>query len=845
MAPEPAGRAAPRYGVDLPESLAPLRDLALDLRWTWSHAADAVWRRLDPAHWAAKEDPWLLLLDVDHARLDEASRDVELVAEIRRLDGARRAYLADPGWLGRTRAPEELPTVAYFCMEFGVGEALPLYAGGLGVLAGDFLKAASDLGLPAVGIGLLYQEGYFRQLLDGNGIQQESYPYNNPFTLPIVPVESPAGGLLHVDLELPGRMLRLRVWEATIGRVKLYLLDSNDPLNRPGDRGITGQLYGGGPELRFLQEAVLGIGGWMALEALGIEPDICHLNEGHAAFAVLERARAYERRHGVSFEVALWATRPGNVFTTHTPLEAAFDRFQPALIGSFASHIEIYAKHLGIDAEALNALGRFDPEATGTEQLPAYMALRTSGSVNGVSRLHGRVSRELFRTLFPRWPLEEVPVRHVTNGVHMPTWESEQMEVIWERSCGSERWRRPLPDPDPTLPQVSDEELWEQRGQARVTLINYVRRLVALQTGYRGGDESALEAARGVLDPNVLTVGFARRFTQYKRPDLLLRDIPRLTQLLTDSRGPIQLIVAGKAHPTDGWGKQVIQTWVSLAQRTDLRRSLVFLEDYDMTMAEELVRGVDLWISASRRPWEACGTSGMKVLANGGLNLGSLDGWWAEAWDPEVGWAIGGEEAPDDDRDARSLFETLEQKVVPEFYSRDRRGLPEAWLRRVRKSMATLTPRFSASRMVAQYLDEVYTPSLRRLRERTGQGGCVAERLIRWHRELGRGWGSLRFGNLTVDPTEEGWRFELQVYLGEITAEQVAVELYAEPAAAGETPVRIGMEMAQRLPGAAGGATYRAIVPADRPAEEYTPRIIPFHPAALVPLEAGWILWYR
>jgi starch phosphorylase len=829
--------------VELPESLQALRDLALDLRWTWSHAADAVWRRLNPGHWSIKEDPWLLLLDLGRQRLQGAAQDAALVEEIRRLDEARRAYLVEPSWLGRQHPGGALPTVAYFCMEFGVGEALPLYAGGLGVLAGDYLKAASDLGLPVVGVGLLYQEGYFRQLLDSDHMQHESFPYNNPFTLPLQAVEAPSGGLLHVDLELPGRLLRLRVWEATVGRVKLYLLDSNDPLNRPRDRGITSKLYGGGPELRFLQEIVLGIGGWMMLEVLGIEPDICHLNEGHAAFAVLERARSFMVRNGVSFETALWATRPGNVFTTHTPIEAAFDRFQPGLMQSLLPYIRIYTDRLGIEPEALTGLGQLHPEAPGSEQLPAYMALRTSGSINGVSELHGEVSRRLFSGLFPRWPLDEVPVTHVTNGVHMPTWDSPQMDRVWERACGKERWRKPLSGCEDNFRSITDEELWATRSEARAALLQYVRKTLALQTGFRGGTPEEIEDARHVLDPNALTVGFARRFTEYKRPDLLLRDADRLAGLLTDPDRPMQLVIAGKAHPYDDWGKRAIQAWVALAQREDLRQRLIFLEDYDMTMAEELVRGVDLWLSTSRRPWEACGTSGMKVLVNGGLNLASLDGWWAEAYEPAVGWALG-DGGRDDGEDAARLYALLEREVLPEFHDRDETGIPRAWVARVRASTTRLAPRFNAGRMVTDYLERIYLPALARLREREADGARVATELIAWHSALARGWASIHLGRLTATTTGSGWAFQVQVYLGELAPEQVRVEMYAEGTAEEPSPVRVAMEAGETLPGATGGAVYEACIATARAAGDFTPRVIPHHPAAIVPLEAPWILWH-
>ena len=564
--------------------------------------------------------------------------------------GTRRAYLETPGWFSAAHEPSALSGVAYFSMEFGLGEGLPLYAGGLGVLAGDFLKTASDLGLPVVGIGLLYQEGYFRQIIDAAGTQHEVYPFNDPGSMPIQPAQGPDGAWLHIRLDLPGRSLLLRVWQALVGRVKLYLLDANDPLNSPADRGITGKLYDAETEIRILQELVLGVAGWRVVEALAPEVEICHLNEGHAAFAVIERARAYMRRSGLSFWEALWATRAGNLFTTHTPVEAGFDRFPAEVLGKYPRYLEAFLAEAGIALGELLALGRVRPDDAGEPFNMAYLAMRGSLLTFGVSRLHGHVSRRIFQPLFARWPEVEVPVGHVTNGIHVPSWDSPHADDLWTRACGKERWRG-LPDELPPLVAcLEDEELWAMAGEERQALIGNVRARLARQLGSRGYPPEIVAESANVLDPNVLTLGFARRFTGYKRPNLLLEDPARLARLLNDPARPVQLVLAGKAHPADQEGKQMIRDWIELAQRPEFRRRVVFLEDYDIALAQELVQGVDVWINTPRRPWEACGTSGMKVLVNGGLNLSERDGWWEEAYAPALGWAIDdGQEYPEEE----------------------------------------------------------------------------------------------------------------------------------------------------------------------------------------------------
>jgi starch phosphorylase len=638
----------------------------------------------------------------------------------------------------------------------------------------------------------------------------------------------------------------LRAWEATVGRVRLYLLDSNDPVNSPADRGITSELYGGGPELRLQQEIVLGIGGWRLLRALGLQPEVCHLNEGHAALAVLERTRTYMVETGQPFRVALAATRAGNIFTTHTPVDAGFDRFSPTLVSQYLGG---YAEKLGIGVNGLLALGRENPDRDEEPLNMAYLALRGAGMVNGVSRLHGEVSRRIFQRLFPRWPEHEVPVIHVTNGVHVPSWDSAGADTLWSDACGKERWLGALGTIEEDFRRVPDERLWEFRRQGRRELIHYARERLARQLEATGATPEQVRGAADVLDPEVLTIGFARRFATYKRPNLLLHDERRLLRLLSNRQRPVQLIVAGKAHPHDQAGKALVHQWIEFVRRPEVRSHAIFVVDYDMALAEKMVQGVDLWINTPRRPWEACGTSGMKVLVNGGLNLSELDGWWAEAYCPETGWALGdgrehGDDPAWDAREAEDLYRLLEEQVIPCFYDRNGSGIPRSWVGRMRASMADLTPRFSSNRMLREYVEGLYLPAAASLRRRRAEGTGKARALRRWSESLDAGWSSLRFGPMEVHDKDGQHRFTVPVHLGNINPDAVRVELYAAPQGSAE-PERHSMTCGDASLEEPQARLYRARIPAHRPAADYTPRIVPTFDGLAVPLEAPQILWYR
>jgi starch phosphorylase len=829
------------------EGFDALAELALDMRWTWNHGADDVWRRLDPALWELTQNPWVVLQTVARDQLERALADTAFRKKVDDLLQAKREAAKAPTWFQQQYPKSPLSCVAYFSMEFMLSEALPIYSGGLGNVAGDQLKAASDLGVPVVGVGLLYQQGYFRQVIDKDGAQQALYPYNDPGQLPIRPVRQPNGEWLRLEIVLPGYSVWLRAWQAQVGRVKLYLLDSNDAANFPAHRGITSELYGGGPELRLKQELALGIGGWRLLGALGLKPEVCHLNEGHAAFAVLERAREFMQANAQPFEVALAATRAGNHFTTHTAVTAGFDRFAPALIEQFLGY---YAKDkIDISIHDLLALGRQNPNDASESFNMAYLAIRGSGSVNGVSRLHGKVSRQLFAPLFPQWPADEVPVGHVTNGVHMPTWDSAAADDLWTKACGKDRWQGTSENMERDIRRVSDADLWQFRMDTSKSLVEYARERLARHYAAAGAAPETVEAAKHLFDPNILTLGFARRFATYKRPNLLLHDPARLLRLFSNPQRPVQLIMAGKAHPADQAGQALIQQWIQFIRRTEVRPHAIFLSDYDMQLTERLVQGVDVWLNTPRRPWEACGTSGMKVLVNGGINLSELDGWWAEAYTPEVGWALGdGQEHGDDPAldaaEAATLYERLEREVIPEFYTRNDKGIPIAWVARMRESMARLTPRFSASRAVREYTEQHYLPAAAAFRLRSPDRGALGRKMVDWRHNLEKQWAALRFGEVKVETKDQQHVFEVQVYLNQLDPKAVRVELYADGVNGG-SPVRQEMKNVRSLTGASGGYLYSAGVSAARAPGDYTARLIPHCDGAAVPLEAAHILWQR
>jgi glycogen phosphorylase len=697
----------------LPPQLERLHDLALNLHWCWQHPAIDLFRRLDPDLWEeTNHNPVLLLEQIDESVLGERAEDGAYLTDLEVALAAFKAYVAGGDtWFDTTGLPAAQRLIAYFSMEFGLHECLPIYSGGLGVLAGDHLKSSSDLGLPLVAVGMLYQDGYFRQSLDDSGWQHEDNEQNNPRRLPITAVTAPDGAPLQVSVNLLGRQVHIRAWLARIGRVNLYLLDTNLEENTDHERQITARLYGGDVEMRIQQEIVLGIGGYQLLEALEIEPNFCHMNEGHAAFLALERIRSLMHRKDLSFAEARDKIRPHLAFTTHTPVAAGHDYFSPDLMERYFSD---YVGGLGLSMYELLGLGRHNPDDYREYFCMTIMALKLAAHSNGVSRLHGAVSRAQWKDLWPGRPVEEVPIGSITNGVHLPSFVSPEMTAFYERHLGI------TPGTAPTDPAIweailraPDAELWTVREQCRAKLLTYIEARVDEQ------NEQHHRVNGDGFDRAALTIGFARRFATYKRASLLLRDPERLARILNRAGRPVQIIFAGKAHPRDEGGKALIQRIAGLAGEENFRHRIVFLEGYDIGVARQLVRGVDVWLNTPQRPFEASGTSGMKAAANGALNCSTLDGWWVEAWDEAqrrggaIGWAIGGTQTYDDpeyqaDQDAQSLYAILEQELVPAFYERGLDGVPYGWTARMKRSIAQIAPVFNTDRMVREYAENIY-----------------------------------------------------------------------------------------------------------------------------------------
>ena len=826
------------------EGIDELVELALNLQWSWNHATDDLWQELNADLWELTHNPWIVLQTTSQNQVESKLADTSFRKKMNDLVALRELSTSSSAWFQEAYPAAPLTCVAYFSMEFMLSEALPIYVGGLGNVAGDQLKSASDLGVPVVAIGLLYQQGYFRQQIDKSGNQQEMFPYNDPGQLPVAPLRLPDGEWLRLKISLAGHIVWLRTWQVQVGRVKLYLLDSNDVVNLPAHREITGELYGGNSDMRIQQEILLGIGGWKLLQALGIKPEVCHMNEGHSAFLILERTNCFMKENGVSFEAALTVTRAGNLFTTHTAVAAGFDHFSSGLMWEFFG---AYAKdELKIDFNELMALGRQDANNFSESFNMAYLAVHGSSAVNGVSKLHRKVSQHLFQFLFPRWPNEEVPIGSVTNGVHTPSWDSEIADKVWTDACGKDRWIGDLTSIEKDISIVPGETLWQLRNVSRNNLVNYTRTRFESQLMVAGYSNETIAIAKQVFNPNTLTLGFARRFVSYKRPDLLLHDEERFIRILTNAPHPVQLVIAGKAPPFDQSGKDLIRRWIEFIQRNNLYNHVIFLSDYDMLLAEQLVQGVDVWVNTPRRPWEASGTSGMKVLVNGGINLSELDGWWAEAYTPEVGWALGdekehGEDPTWDAAEAEALYDLLEKQIVPDFYNRNEQGIPEQWIKRMRKSMSNLTALFSANRSVREYTEKFYLPAAKSYIRRAANKGLEGLKILSVQEQLKNKWDNIKIGEMKIESIAHGYVFHLPVFLDQIEPGKVLVELYAE-GINGAAHTRIKMNTDGEVNNEYE-KMYHANVMSTRAAGDFTARIISNCADVLVPLEDQLIHW--
>jgi glycogen phosphorylase len=770
----------------LPDRLVPLHTLAYNLWWSWNADAVALFRRINSDLFEALDhSPIRLLGATGQGRFEELAADDGFLAHMDRVAEALEHYLKAPTWFSTNFASDADARVAYFSAEFGIHESIPVYSGGLGVLAGDHLKSASDLGIPLSGVSLMYREGYFRQYLNVDGWQQERYPENDFFTLPLIPETDSAGEPVLVSVSFPGRDVQLRVWRIQVGRVPLYLLDANIPQNRPEDRAITAQLYGGDQHTRIQQEICLGIGGIRALNAMGKMPTVCHMNEGHAAFTTLERIRMLMEEHKLDFSSALEAVKAGTCFTTHTPVPAGNDAFPMAMIEQYLGD---YMAKMGVDRNTLAAFGRQHP---GNEQEPfgmTVLALKLANVSNGVSKLHGSVTRKMWKDLWPDLPPGEVPITSITNGVHTQSWLSPEIAGLYDRYLGIQWEERPTDFAIwKRVEHIPDAELWRTHERGRERLVAFARARLRAQFQRRGSPPSVVASAEEILDPDALTIGFARRFATYKRGDLIFRNGERLSAIVNSKDRPVQFVFAGKAHPRDNGGKELIQRVVQQARKPEFRRRVAFIEDYDMNVARHLVQGVDVWLNNPRRPLEASGTSGMKVPGNGGLNLSILDGWWVEGYDGDNGWAIGaGEEYTDltyqDDVESRALLDLLEQDIVPTFYKRGGDGLPREWIRRMKRSIMSLVPVFNTNRMVEEYAERCYVPSHRRAAKLSAEHLKAARELAAWRRRVAGDWNQVRIEGVEAPAGESlrvGSEFpvKVRVHLGAFSPDDVEVQL--------------------------------------------------------------------
>ncbi len=736
----------------LPAPLARISQLAYNVLWSWEPTVRNLFRRMDPALWqAAGHNPVSMLGRVPQATLERLAADPRYLALYRRACERYDAYMHRPEPGPTTQGQKTL--IAYFSMEYGIVECLPAYSGGLGVLSGDTMKSASDADLPVVGVGLLYQTGYLQQYLNPDGWQQERFPVNDFYTLPVQPIKDAQGGELKVQVQLPGGPVHIKVWLMEVGRVRLHLLDTNIPENdRPEFRSITDALYGGDSHTRVRQEMVLGIGGLRALQALGMEPTVCHMNEGHSAFLALERIRVLVKDHGLKFDEALEASRISNVFTTHTSVPAGIDIFDSGLMWEY---FHDYCRDVGIEFEQLMSLGRRNPQDAHERFSMAILAIKTACFRNAVSRLHREVSQEMFQDLWPQLPSWEVPVTSITNGVHLLSWLSSDLAMLYDQYLQPD-WRERLTDPKTweQVAEIPDQELWEAHRRRKRRLLAFVRERQVECARNRKAASAELRRAGEVLDPEALTIGFARRFATYKRATLVFRDLTRLKRILSNTDRPIQMVVAGKAHPKDHPGKELIRQIVQLSRDPELTKRLVFVEDYDMHVARELVGSVDVWLNTPRRGEEACGTSGMKAGINGVLNLSILDGWFDEAQEYSGGWAVGDRVPYAEDQDevhATAIYSLLENELAPAYYERDQ-GVPREWIRRVRRSLMYLSPQFSCQRMVDEYNAQLYAPAQRASIEMRADNFAKAREQARWNADVRRVWDQVQFVEMGTPP---------------------------------------------------------------------------------------------
>jgi glycogen phosphorylase len=857
-------RAARTFTVvpSLPPALTQLRDVAYNLRWSWHHDSIALFRRLDSNLWESTgHNPVAMLGSIAQNRLEEAASNEAFLVHLKQVADDLDTYMrAENTWYSSIQPLDGPRTIAYFSAEFGVTESLAIFAGGLGILAGDHLKSASDLGVPLVGMGLAYQRGYFQQALDIHGRQQERSWLNDFESLPLTLERDEQDKPITITAPFPGRSVTAQIWKTQVGRVALYLLDTNLPVNNPEDRDITARLYDSNSEMRIMQEIMLGIGGYRALKKLGIDTTVYHMNEGHAAFLALEHVSQLMEQHGLTFTEAQEMASASMVFTSHTPVSAGHDRFPPGMMDTYFSD---FMARLGISRHDFLALGRENPHDEHEMFTMTVLALKLASYSNGVSPLHGAVTRAMFEEIWPGVPQEEIPIGHVSNGIHLSSWISHEMNELYDRYLGPRYAEEPSDRSVwQAIEQIPPEELWATHERRRERLVAFTRRRMRSQLEQRGASHREIDDASSILDPGILTIGFARRFATYKRATLLLRDLNRLARILNHPERPVQILFAGKAHPRDEGGKDLIQQIATLIPDEAFRKRMVLLEDYDMTVARYLVQGCDVWLNNPRRPWEASGTSGMKASANGVLNGSTLDGWWDEAWEDavhdgiDIGWSIGRGETYDDPNyqdqvEAEALYDLLEYEVVPAFYERSADGLPHMWLERMQTSLKSLCFFFNTNRMVQQYVTSSYLPANTHRHALEADSMRAARELADWRRRLLANWPDIR-----VELVEESVEAEYQsgkdlhatarVFLAGLSPEDVSVELYiGEVDAHGEFEDADAVTMQHRRSEGGGWHQYDVTesVAGSSGRQGYTIRVLPHHPHLVTPFLPGLIKW--
>lgn len=842
---------------NIPKGLESLWQLANNYWFSWNAKIEDIFAHIDPRLWnESYKNPIWFLNRVPQGTLESLARDETFLVRLAEARQSLERYLSRKHMAVPLAQDEPgQPVVAYFSMEYGISSCLPIYSGGLGMLAGDHLKSASDLNLPLVAIGLAYKEGYFRQYLTPDGWQQERYPVMDFEEAPLTLLRGEDGNPLLVTLELAGEPLSFILWKAQVGRIRLFLLDTNISENPQHFRQITSRLYGGGLEMRLWQEFLLGVGGIKTLRALNLRPKVIHMNEGHSAFAGLERIRNYMAEDGLPFEAAMEMTASSSVFTTHTPVPAGNDRFPPDLMQRY---FESYAREMGLAFKVLLALGREDPRDESEHFCMTVLALRLSRFNNGVSELHGHVSRNMWKRVWPQYPIEDVPIGSITNGAHGPTWVAPDIALLYDRYLG-ENWRE---DSDcarvwAMAENISEAELWRTHERLRARLVDFVRQRLVKQLAAKGVRRQALEIAEEVLNPDALTIGFARRFATYKRANLLFRDPDRLIKIISNPARPVQFIFAGKAHPADNDGKKIIQEILQFCRRDECRYKMIFLEDYDMEIAKAMVQGCDVWLNNPRRPLEACGTSGMKAMLNGVIQLSALDGWWAEAYRPDnsLGYAIGSGEEYDDAHyqdfvESQTLYNILENYVLPEFYDRGHGDLPRTWVRKMKRALQYLGPVFTAHRMVSDYALTAYKPAAENHDRLVRDHFEAAKELAAWRMDIMMKWSGLLIKNIETTASDrvivgQALTVEADVHLNDLKPSDVKVEIYAGPVDHdGAFATRFTTEMKPSGAPKDGWQKFKGQAqPENAGRFGFTVRLLPHHPLLLDPHSLGLIRW--